>query len=125
MSSWQPAATTPLMWHAVTNVSIELDGDLAFVESLVLMWQRLVKDGIEFDIPVAGRYLDNFARIDSEWRISARTLVFDASRVELPTRSYWDVFDKPREALRLGSRSDRDISYDLLRKFRGGRAAEK
>ncbi|MEV0153764.1 nuclear transport factor 2 family protein [Micromonospora sp. NPDC050686] len=115
----------PLMWHSVTNIRVELDGDRAFVESLVLVWQRLVKDGVEFDIPVAGRYLDTFARLHGEWRIAARTLVFDASRVELPTPSYWDVFDKPRETLRLGSRSDRDISYDLLRTFRAGGAGEQ
>ena len=112
----------PVMWHSVTNISIELDGDRAFVESLVFVWQRLVKDGVEFDLPVAGRYLDVFAKREGEWRIFSRVLVFDVSRVELPTPSYWDVFDKPRDTLRLGSRSGRDISYDLIADFRAGGA---
>jgi hypothetical protein len=110
----------PVMWHAVTNISIELDGDRAFVESLVLVWQRLVKDEVEFDIPVAGRYLDEFAQRGGEWRIASRVLVFDVSRVALPSPSYWDVFDKPQDTLRLGSRSGRDLSYQLLERFRAG-----
>ncbi|MDP3968717.1 MAG: nuclear transport factor 2 family protein [Nocardioides sp.] len=115
----------PMMWHAVSNISIELDGNRAFVESLVLVWQRLVKDGVEFEVPVAGRYLDTFAKRSGEWRIAARTLIFDASRVELPTPEYWDVFGKPRETLRLGSRNARDPSYALLDEFRaGGNGAE-
>ena len=120
-------AETPdilLMWHGVTNISVELDGDRAFVESLVFVWQRLVRDGVEFDIPVAGRYLDIFEKRDDEWRISDRTLVFDASRIEMITPSYWDAFNKPRELLRLGSRSKEDISYELAKKFRESSARQ-
>ena len=108
----------PFMWHGVTNISVELNGDRAFVESLVLVWQRLVKDGVEFDIPVAGRYLDIFEKRAGTWRISARTLVFDASRVEMVTPSYWDAFNKPRELLRLGSRNKEDLSYEIAKGFR-------
>lgn len=108
----------PLMWHGITNIRVELDGDRAFVESLVFVWQRLVKDGVEFDIPVAGRYLDTFEKRADEWRIAARTLVFDASRVEMITPDYWDAFNKPRELLRLGSRSKKDISYAMAEEFR-------
>lgn len=107
----------PLMWHAITNISVELDGDRAFVESLVFVWQRLVKDSVEFDIPVAGRYLDIFEKRDGRWRISARTLVFDASRVEMITPSYWDAFNKPRELLNFGARNKADISYKIAKEF--------
>lgn len=108
----------PLMWHGVTNISVELDGDRAFVESLVLVWQRLVKDDVESDVTVAGRYLDIFEKRDDKWRISSRTLVFDASRVEPITPSYWDAFDKPKELLHFGVRSKKDISYKIAKKFR-------
>lgn len=107
----------PLMWHGVTNISVELDGDRAFVESLVLVWQRLAKDDVEFDVPVAGRYLDIFDKRDGEWRITSRTLVFDASRVELTSPSYWDTFDKPKDLLHFGKRNKEDISYKMAQEF--------
>jgi len=101
----------PIMWHGVMNVLIEVQGSRASAESLVFAWQRLVKDDFIFDVPVVGRYLDQFARIDDRWAITSRTVVSDASRVELTTSEYWDHFGKDRSAVHFGSRNGGDLSY--------------
>ncbi|MGE0383966.1 MAG: nuclear transport factor 2 family protein [Gammaproteobacteria bacterium] len=67
------------MWsahqHYVTNVSIELDGDEAHVESYWLVAGRR-RDGRGADV-AGGRYVDRFARRDGRWAIAARICVYE------------------------------------------------
>jgi hypothetical protein len=101
----------PSMWHGVMNPLIEVRGTHAKAESLVFAWQRLARDDLVFDVPVVGRYLDEFAYRDGRWAITSRTVVSDASRVEVTTREYWDHFGKDRSRVHFGARNATDISY--------------
>lgn len=70
------------MIHFVGNLSIELAGAQAAVETYFLAWQRdRSSDGAENQTFLAGRYLDRFEmrRLDdkAEWRVAARTVVYD------------------------------------------------
>lgn len=62
------------VWHAITNVVIELAGDLAISEShFAVIHRRPATDGLgEGDFFLEGRFLDHFERRGGEWRIIHR-----------------------------------------------------
>src|SRR3546814_5830291 len=92
--------------HMVTNVLIELDGDVAFVESYV----EAVLDAATRREVVHGRYLDRFERRDGDWRIAYRRVVRDMHRVEPQSPLYTDE----QLAVRSPGRRDRnDTSYAI------------
>lgn len=72
---------TPGTKHLVSNVIVEIDGDVATVSSYFTVLQAL--DG-ELRTVVAGRYDDRFERAAGEWRFADRLvrtdLVGDVSR---------------------------------------------
>lgn len=59
------------MHHAVVNEVIDVDGDRADARS-----SFLVLSGGQ--VAMSGRYTDALQRVDGEWRIARRELVFDA-----------------------------------------------
>lgn len=66
------------MIHHVGNLSIELRGRRAAVETYFLAWQRDRRaDGSEQETFLAGRYVDRFEKRGDEWRVAARVVVYD------------------------------------------------
>jgi hypothetical protein len=66
------------MIHHVGNLSIELRGRQAAVETYFLAWQRDRRtDGSEQETFLAGRYVDRFDKRGDEWRVAARVVVYD------------------------------------------------
>lgn len=66
------------MIHHVGNLSIELRGTQAAVETYFLAWQRdRGADGGETETFLAGRYVDRFEKRGNEWRVVARVVVYD------------------------------------------------
>ena len=64
--------------HLLGQVRIEMNGDTAQGECYFQAWHRTAgEDGGVRDLFIAGRYIDDYACRDGEWRISARTLVTD------------------------------------------------
>lgn len=64
--------------HLLGQVRIEMHGDTAHGECYFQAWHRTVGDGGAVrDLFIAGRYVDEYACRDRQWRISARTLVTD------------------------------------------------
>ncbi len=95
-AEWNVRATSagmPLTQHHLTNVWIELDGDLAQAESCVLAFHKLADDDAAalrvlgpdhmarhgasssggHAVILGGRWLDRFERRDGAWRIAHRT----------------------------------------------------
>jgi hypothetical protein len=72
-------ATGPRNIHVVTNILIDFTGpDAAAVESTFTAHQRGVgADGVVRQVMLIGRYCDRFERRGSEWRVAARTVVYD------------------------------------------------
>lgn len=66
----------PITQHAISNVSIEFDGDRAFVETYV---QMRTLDGDGAQVLGWGRYVDVFERRVGEWRIASRTVVLEGT----------------------------------------------
>lgn len=60
--------------HRLGNVTIDLRGDTAWVESYVVATHVLAGNAIEH---AGARYVDRFERRDGEWRIATRVVVVD------------------------------------------------
>ena len=62
-------------WHIATSVMVELDGDKAQAESYGITVGASSVDGPRRMF--GGRYLDELAKRDGEWRISRRMYILD------------------------------------------------
>jgi hypothetical protein len=62
--------------HTISNVLIELHGDVAAVESSFFALQTTAAAPAN-ETFLCGRYADRFERRDGDWRIANRTVVYD------------------------------------------------
>ena len=60
--------------HAITNVTYDIQGDEAHVESYYSFWAA---NKAKPDQLAHGRYIDRFERREGEWRIAARVCITD------------------------------------------------
>ena len=63
--------------HTITNVSIDLRGDEARVETYVTAYHYLAAEGGDTEMTYLGRYLDRMRKRDDVWRILHRRVVMD------------------------------------------------
>lgn len=70
--------------HTMSNVMIEVTGDMAVAECHYLAYHRRVDatTGAEEDYFNGGRFVDTFERRNGEWKISARIGLIDYERFE-------------------------------------------
>ena len=61
---------TPRTRHLVTNVAIEVDGDVGHARSYANVVQQT--DVLPLQPIASGRYLDRFERVDGTWRFADR-----------------------------------------------------
>lgn len=99
-----PAAPRPGRMHIVTNERIEVDGDTATSETYILSCQDVLADGVRKTRLRAGRYLDRFERRDGVWRLSARVLVDEWSRID-------EVIEAVAPGRHVGAPAPDDLSY--------------
>jgi hypothetical protein len=96
--------------HVIGNVLIELDGDVAWVESYVTAYHiQTAEDGTPTQLTVSGRYVDRFERRNGEWRIADRQFLADWSRVD-PAIQEW-VGDDIGSPFVSGTSDRNDPSY--------------
>jgi len=62
--------------HAITNILIELHGDVAAVESSFLALQQTAA-APTLETFLCGRYVDRFEHRGGEWRVAHRTVAYD------------------------------------------------
>jgi SnoaL-like domain len=94
--------------HSVTNVLIELDGDLARSEAQVhATLVRKGSDPVAADV-VGARYLDRFSRRAGIWRIEHRVVVLDWRKTEVWADGAPPV---PIDGFVQGTRCPEDPSY--------------
>jgi hypothetical protein len=102
------------MIHFVGNLSIELRGSQAAVETYFLAWQRDRRaDGVEQETFLAGRYVDRFEKRGDEWRVAARIVVYDWVQPmgDAPSASEVERFGARTP---IGARKPDDPWYTLL-----------
>ena len=111
------------MGHMVSTINIALDGDVAHSEAYVCAGGPLVApaagDGTQVRV-IYGRYIDRFERRHGEWRIAARTVVYDW--IEERERAELALGDDALFGVRkpVGCAAPGDAVYALLRDVRGG-----
>jgi hypothetical protein len=66
-----------MIHHAISNIVIERDGDVARVECYLDAVHRRVDDTGSWDELLKARYLDRFERRDGEWRVAHRIVVLE------------------------------------------------
>jgi len=105
--------------HTISNILIELHGEVAAVESSFFALQTSAAAPSR-ETFLCGRYLDRFERRGGEWRIGARTVVYDwieeRSRPELEDAAALFGVRQPN-----GSAAPGDPVYRLLAAVRAGR----
>jgi 3-phenylpropionate/cinnamic acid dioxygenase small subunit len=63
---------TPRTKHVISNVIIELDGDRASSRCYATVFQQT--DALPLQPIAAGRYVDQFERVDGQWRFADRLI---------------------------------------------------
>lgn len=91
--------------HHITNMLIELRGEIAEVESYFLALHPVgeANEASAGHVPVAGRYLDRFERRDGSWKIADRTVILDWSAAPTPWAPWSAQADYPQ-----GGRREKD-----------------
>ena len=115
MISPNSRAPVTFLWHFISNVLIDLRGDTADVESyhIALVGRKTDEEGATHST-IGGRYLDRFAFRDGRWAIAERSVVFDWSRVEKETTTYWDLVGLDESTLLRGRFGPGDPLDDFL-----------
>jgi hypothetical protein len=92
--------------HLIGQVDIEVDRDVAYGEVYFLAWHRVSEGGEPKDLIVCGRYVDEYARRDGEWRIAKRREIIDWARTDPAA----DGFIREFKQLHLAGRHGKDFS---------------
>lgn len=71
------AADIPVTQHVLGQSLIQLYSDTALVETHVLAYHRVAGSAAHRDTVIGGRYLDWMDKVDSDWRISRRSMIYD------------------------------------------------
>jgi hypothetical protein len=95
-----------LSHHLMGQAQIRVQGNVASGEVYFTAFHRLVQDGRDQDLVVAGRYVDEYEDRGAGWKIAKRRLLVDWVRTEDAA----DGFVKQTAALILGARGDEDFS---------------
>jgi hypothetical protein len=70
----------PVTQHMLGQCMISLRGGSAKAETYVQSYHRVKAEGGERDTAMGGRYLDVLEKREGEWRIAARTMIYDWDR---------------------------------------------
>lgn len=74
--------------HVLSNVLIELEGDVANVESYATTFARVKSEGERFDCFVGARIVDRMERRDGTWGILHRQLLWEWN-LDVATNETW------------------------------------
>jgi hypothetical protein len=92
--------------HLIGQVQIQVEGNVAHGEVYFLAQHRIIENGVEKDLFVAGRYIDQYEDRGTGWKIARRRELIDWARTDPVS----DSFLKEQTALVLGARGDADFS---------------
>lgn len=92
--------------HMIGQTTITIDGDRASGEIYFIAYHRMTLDGEEKDMIFGGRYIDEYARREGEWRILKRREIADWTRTDPAA----DAFLKLEPAYHRPGRRGEDFS---------------
>jgi hypothetical protein len=94
--------------HMIGQALIEVEGDVAFGEVYFQAFHRILQEGAEVDLFMAGRYVDRYEKRQGAWRIAHRAELIDWARTEPAA----DGFLATIPGVLVGARSPHDRSCD-------------
>jgi ketosteroid isomerase-like protein len=102
-----------VMQHLLGNSHVDLQGDVAFVETYIWTFARFRKDGRDWDTFTGGRLMDRFERRAGDWKIAHRRTIFDWNR-DVPASEGWCLgyMNPAAPGFRKGTKGDGDPSYE-------------
>lgn len=74
--------------HLIGQHDIDVRGDVASGEVYFIAWHRVVEDGVDKDLIVAGRYIDRYECRQGVWKIAKRRELVDWARTDAPADSF-------------------------------------
>jgi hypothetical protein len=92
--------------HVIGQAQISVDGRVATGEVYFVAFHRIVEDGVDKDLFVAGRYIDQYEDRGAGWKIAKRCELIDWARTDPAT----DAFLAGPMRLVMGARGDEDFS---------------
>lgn len=96
--------------HMLGQMMVDVRGDEAVGEIYFQAFHRILADGEEKDLFIAGRYLDRYAKQDGAWKISFRSEVNDWARTDPAA----DDALKQNTAAIIGARAPEDYSMPFF-----------
>jgi len=106
--------TAPRMTHAITNITIELEGDSALSECYIQTFSRRNSGEEPFDSLTMARLIDRFERREGVWRIAHRRLAWEWNH-EMELKETWGrgmIAPDPEKLVR-GAKKPSDILYAM------------
>ncbi len=102
------------MAHIVGNMSITINGNQAAVETYFQMYaQERLANGDNRQMFLVGRYADRFEKRGQEWRVAARTVIYDwIDQKDKPYQTDLEWFSDFRKPL--GAPKPDDAFYEVL-----------
>lgn len=100
--------------HLLTNETVDLDGDVAHVETYVTaLWMPKDEKSFAYGKPiVGGRYIDRVERRNGEWRIAMREFVPHFQLQANTDPRAWETYGKTAQSVcARGTWDKRDPSY--------------
>jgi hypothetical protein len=68
--------------HMTSNFAVEVKGTRAVSECDLILYQRRLIEGIEFDLSTWSRRLDLAELVDGEWKIWRATMIYEKDRMD-------------------------------------------
>ena len=101
----------PVTQHVLGQHFIDLHPDTAIVETPVLAYHRVAAPDAHRDTVIGGRYVDRMDKIDGQWRIAQRTMLYDWFN-EFGTSADWTtgLMGMPFDITRHAGRAHHDPS---------------
>ena len=103
-------ATFKSSHHLIGQVQITVDGGTAHGEVYFIAWHRIVEDGVDKDLLVAGRYIDEYQDRGTGWKIAKRRELIDWARTDPAA----DGFLREATGLVMGARGAQDFSNQRI-----------
>lgn len=101
------------MIHLIGNIMIELHGERALAESYFHAVQEERKIAPEpMEVVIYGRYIDRFEKRGGEWKVAARTVVYDWVRKNT-VEAHSDIDMSGTARRPVGSRYPADTFYEV------------
>lgn len=69
--------------HFIGAVLLDIKGNKAIAETRMILLVRGLLTGVEVDVTCYGRFYDRFVKLDGQWRIQQRMVIYEKDRMDV------------------------------------------